>query len=52
VLNASDYARLARITTRAGARTSVFMPPLDRMAVAARASGSDPAELWIYRATP
>jgi len=28
------------------------MPSLDRLAVAARASGSEPAELWIYRATP
>ena len=53
VLNASaDYARLDRIVTRQGARTSLFMPPLDRLAVAARASGSEPAELWIYRATP
>jgi DNA-binding beta-propeller fold protein YncE len=53
VLNASaDYARLARTTTRPGARTSLFIPPLDRLAVAARASGSEPAELWIYRATP
>jgi DNA-binding beta-propeller fold protein YncE len=53
VLNASaDYARLARITTRPGARTSLFIPPLDRLAVAARASGREPAELWIYRATP
>ena len=53
VLNASaDYPRLARITTRPGARTSLLIPPLDRLAVAARASGSEPAELWIYRATP
>ena len=53
VLNASaDYARLVRIATRPGARTSLFIPPLDRLAVAARASGSEPAELWIYRATP
>ena len=53
VLNASaDYARMVRVTTRPGARTSLFIPPLDRLAVAARASGSEPAELWIYRATP
>jgi len=52
VLNASDYARLARITTRPGARTSLFIPPLDRLAVAARAREREPAELWIYRATP
>ena len=52
VLNASDYARLARITTRPGARTSLFIPPLNRLAVAARASEREPAELWVYRATP
>jgi hypothetical protein len=53
VLNASaEYARLVRITTRPGARTSLFIPPLDRLAVAVRADGSEPAELWIYRATP
>jgi hypothetical protein len=53
VLNASaDYARLVRIPTRPGARTSLFIPPLDRLAVAARASGREPAELWTYRATP
>jgi DNA-binding beta-propeller fold protein YncE len=53
VLTASaDYPRVARITTRRGARTSLFIPPLDRLAVAARATGSEPAELWIYRPTP
>jgi DNA-binding beta-propeller fold protein YncE len=53
VFNTSgDYARLARITTRPGARTSLFIPPLDRLAVAARASGGELAELWIYRAAP
>jgi DNA-binding beta-propeller fold protein YncE len=48
----ADYAHLARIATRRGARTSLFMPTLDRLAVAVRASGSEPAELWIYRPLP
>jgi DNA-binding beta-propeller fold protein YncE len=53
VLNArADYARLDRIVTRQGARTSLFIPQLDRLAIAARASGNEPAELWVYRATP
>jgi DNA-binding beta-propeller fold protein YncE len=52
ILNSTDYAPLARIVTRQGARTSLFMPPLDRLAVAARANGTERAELWIYRATP
>src|SRR5262245_455613 len=53
VLKASaDYARVDRIATRRGARTSVFIPSLDRLAVAVRASENGPAELWIYRAAP
>jgi hypothetical protein len=43
----NDYERLARISTRRGARTSLFLPTLDRLAVAVRA-----AELWIYRPMP
>jgi hypothetical protein len=53
ILNSSgDYARLDRIATRRGARTSLFMRTHDRLAVAARASEREPAELWIYRASP
>jgi hypothetical protein len=53
ILNSSgDYARLDRIATRRGARTSLFMRTHDRLAIAARASEREPAELWIYRASP
>jgi DNA-binding beta-propeller fold protein YncE len=48
----AHYAHLARIATRRGARTSLFIPALDRLAVAIRASGNEPAELWIYRPLP
>jgi hypothetical protein len=48
----SEYPRIARIATRRGARTSLFIPTRDRLAVAARATGTDPAELWIYRPIP
>src|SRR5262249_29724787 len=48
----AEYAHLARIATRRGARTSLFIPALDRLAVAVRASGYEPAELWIYRPLP
>jgi DNA-binding beta-propeller fold protein YncE len=48
----SGYRRLARIATRRGARTSLFIPALDRLAVAVRASETEPAALWIYRASP
>jgi hypothetical protein len=48
----SGYKRLARIATRRGARTSLFIPALDRLAVAVRASETEPAALWIYRPSP
>lgn len=47
-----DYRQIGRISTRPGARTSLFMPTLDRLAVAVRASGNEPAEVWIYRPLP
>lgn len=48
----SGYARLARIPTASGARTSLFVPELDRLYVAARAGGSEPAAIWVFRPTP
>jgi hypothetical protein len=49
---AASYARLARIPTVAGARTGLFIPDLDRLAVAVRASGAEPAAIWIYQPSP
>jgi YVTN family beta-propeller protein len=46
------YRRVARIPTVSGARTSLFVPELDRLFLAARASGGAPAAIWIYRAAP
>jgi len=48
----ADYAPMARIATRRGARTSLFMAPLDRLAVAVRASDEEPAAVWLYRPSP
>jgi DNA-binding beta-propeller fold protein YncE len=48
----SAYARLARITTLPGARTSLFVPEIDRFFVAARASAEQPAAIWVFRPTP
>jgi hypothetical protein len=48
----ADYTREARISTRSGARTSLFVPALDRLAVAVRASETAPAAIWIYRPLP
>jgi YVTN family beta-propeller protein len=46
------YRRIARIPTASGARTALFVPELDRLLVAARASGNEPAAIWIFRPLP
>jgi hypothetical protein len=46
------YRRIARIATVAGARTSLFVPELDRLFVAVRATAARPAEIWVFRPTP
>jgi DNA-binding beta-propeller fold protein YncE len=40
---------LTRIATAEGARTSLFVPELDRLFVAVRASKSDPAAIWVLK---
>ena len=49
---ANAYQRTARIPTISGARTGLFIPALDLLAVAVRASGKEPAAIWLYRAMP
>jgi DNA-binding beta-propeller fold protein YncE len=46
------YRRSAHITTISGARTALFVPDLDRLFVAARASPGEPAAIWVFRPTP
>ena len=47
------YVAIAHIKTRPGARTSLFVPALDRLFVAARAgSGGQGAALLVYRPAP
>jgi hypothetical protein len=46
------YRRLARVPTVAGARTSLFVPELDRLYVAVRARSSEPAAIWVFRPAP
>jgi DNA-binding beta-propeller fold protein YncE len=50
--NAQAWTRAGRVATRSGARTSLFVPELDRLFVAVRASGRDAAALWVFRPTP
>lgn len=49
---ADGYARLAQMPTASGARTSLFVPELDRLFVAARAGWSEPAAIWVFRPRP
>lgn len=48
----SAYRRVARIPTVAGARTSLFVPELDRLLLAVRASSGEPAAIWVFRPIP
>ena len=43
------YRRLARLPTVPGARTSLFVPELDRLFVAVRAASNNPAAIWVFR---
>jgi YVTN family beta-propeller protein len=49
VFDGKDYRRLAHIRTVTGARTSLFVPELDRLFLAVRAGGSEPAAIWVFR---
>ena len=46
------YRSLARLPTASGARTSLFVPALDRLYLAVRATASEPAAIWVYRPEP
>jgi DNA-binding beta-propeller fold protein YncE len=48
----AGYRRLARVPTVAGARTSLFVPDLDRLFLAVRAGSSEPAAVWVLRPSP
>jgi YVTN family beta-propeller protein len=47
-----SYRRVARIATVAGARTSLFVPEIDRLILAVRASGGEPAAIWVFQPLP
>jgi DNA-binding beta-propeller fold protein YncE len=46
------YQRVGRVPTASGARTSLFVPELDRLYVAVRASSGEPAAVWAFRPVP
>lgn len=41
--------RIGRLKTSSGSRTGLFVPDLDRLLVAIRAHGDEPAAVWILR---
>jgi len=51
-LQAKPAARVAHIATASGARTALFMPDLDRLAIAVPARGATPAAIWLFRPVP
>ncbi len=48
----AGYGRLARVSTVSGARTSLFVPELDRLYLAVRARSNQPAAIWVFRPSP
>ena len=46
------YARLARVSTSGGARTSLFVPETDRLYLGVRARSGEAAAIWVYRPMP
>ncbi len=48
-LSEGAYYGIARVPTVSGARTSLFVPQLDRLFVAVRAGGAEPAAIWVFR---
>jgi DNA-binding beta-propeller fold protein YncE len=50
--NGSANQRIAHIPTVGGARTSLFVPEIDRLFVAVTAKFAEPAAIWVFRPGP
>jgi hypothetical protein len=48
----AGYERIGRVPTASGGRTSLLLPEADRLFVAVRASGQEPAAVWVFRPAP
>ena len=46
------YSRAARIATEVGARTALYVPEIDRLLLAVRATATTPAAVWVFRTAP
>jgi YVTN family beta-propeller protein len=51
-LKDGSFRRMARLPTAHGARTSLFVPELDRLFLAVRARAGEKAAIWVYRPSP
>ena len=45
----AHYEDLGRVVTAAGARTSLFVPGMDRLLLAVRAVAGIPASIWVFQ---
>ncbi len=52
VPDARQIAEVAPVPTVSDARTSLFVPELDRLHVAARSTFTEPAAIWVLRPMP
>jgi len=50
--DAGSYRHTGKLATSSGARTSLFVPELDRLYLAVRAAASTPAAIWVVRPAP
>src|SRR3954454_4918166 len=50
--NDNGYRRINQVPTAPGARTGMFVPELDRLFVAVRAAGPEPAAIWVFKPAP
>jgi YVTN family beta-propeller protein len=48
----SLYRRITRVPTATGARTSLFVPEMDRLLLAVRAGPAGPAAIWVFKPMP
>jgi YVTN family beta-propeller protein len=48
----TTYRHMARIATSAGARTSLFVPEMDRLFVAVRAGLAGQPAIWVFKPMP
>jgi DNA-binding beta-propeller fold protein YncE len=51
-VDGNSYRKVAHIATFPGARTSLFVPELDRLLLAVPAKGEVAAAIWIFRPSP